>query len=348
VRVLISTEPTLGAHHYERVGLARACSSAGFETKLWNLGAESPFDVFDNGFIPDLFITQLYNLTPSTLQCIAENPNITVWAKGGDWGSLADTYDLTKYQILVADDKQKENAKALVKASNKQVYIGAHYLESRKEDSHGYYRTIGCEPLHSRLAADFFEYSGAKVLEEFKSDIAFCGSYWPYKAINFNKYLFQFLRPDVNYNVKIFGNGVWPCSQYCGQISNENVKNLFKSAKININVSEIHAQAYGAEHCERIYKVLLSGGFLISDYNSDIAENVFNNEEMVWCKDEKQMKNFVDHYLKYEHEKNLFVKRGVEKVLKNETYHHRMAYLLASTGFMKESEMVLDAFSRLL
>lgn len=344
MKILISTENGIGAHYYERASIARASAYCGFETKLWNLQAESAFDVFDR-YVPDLFITQSYNINPSIIQCIQENPNIQIYAKTGDWGPLPDTYDLKKYQILVADDNQKDNLKKLVKASNKPVYVGAHYLESRAEDTHSGYRAIGCIPLHMRLAGCIFQFAGSREVEEFKSDISFCGSYWPYKGINFQKYLFQFLRPECNYNFKVFGNGGWGIPQFCGAAEDENLKHIFRSSKINLNVSEIQAQTYHVEHCERIYKVLLSKGFLISDYNADIAENVMNREQMIWCKSPKEMKEMSDFYLSHLHERAPFTQRGYDKIIESETYFHRLSYLLTSTGFIEESKSVSKSYS---
>lgn len=345
MRILISTENGIGAHYYERTSIARASAVCNFETKLWNLQAESAFDVFDK-FVPDLFITQSYNINPSIIQCIQENPDVQIYAKTGDWGPLPDTYDIKKYQILVADDNQKENLKKLVKASNKPVYVGAHYLESRAEDTHSGYRTIGCYPLHMRLAACVFQFAGSREIDEFKSDISFCGSYWPYKGINFQKYLFQFLRPECNYNFKVFGNGGWGIPQFCGAAEDENLKHIFRSSKINLNVSEIHAQAYGVEHCERIYKVLLSKGLLISDYNKDIAENIFNNGEIVWCQNPEEMKNNVDYYLSNLDKRESFIQNGYNKVIQSETYFHRLNFLLSSLGFDLQAKRVLESYEK--
>ena len=352
MKVLIGSDGNSGAHYYERRSIFRVFSYCGFETKFWDIRAESIFDVFDSGFVPDLMMHHGYNLSDSTVQCIKENPKVKTYLKCGDFGPLSsEKYDLSKYEILVASDKEKEMVRKLAEVSDFPVHVGAHYIEKRADDTHSGFRKFGCIPLHMRMAGDVFEFGNSRELPEFKCDISYLGGFWGYKGKNITKYLHPLLNPVLNYDVKIFGNGGWGGSNYFGMLPDEYVGSLFRSSTININCSEPHAngygdniEEYGLESCERIYKVLLSKGFLISDYNKDLAENVFNGEELVWSKDSTQMKNFVSHYLKYQHERSAFVQRGYDKVISSETYFHRVNYLLKNLGFEKEANHMLECY----
>ena len=62
------------------------------------------------------------------------------------------------------------------------------------------------------------------------------------------------------------------------------MSSLFSSATVCPNVSEAHSQDFGYDIIERPFKVLSSGGFCISDYVESMAEEVFNNGEVVFAK----------------------------------------------------------------
>ena len=124
------------------------------------------------------------------------------------------------------------------------------------------------------------------------------------------------------FNIKIFGGSDWPVVQYAGKISNENVKHAFRSATVCPNVSEPHSQDFGYDIIERPFKVLMSGGFCISDYVESMANDVFTNDEVLFAKTPEEFEQLIQYYVNHPKEAALYAEKGFNCVLQNHTYFH--------------------------
>jgi spore maturation protein CgeB len=182
-------------------------------------------------------------------------------------------------------------------------------------------------------------YGGAEVDDKLKCDIGFVGGYWPHKGLIIDKYLFPLLHPMHKYRVKIFGNQPWKVNQYCGVINDADVKNLFVSAKICPNLSEPHAHEFGIDVNERIFKILYSGGFCISD-NVD-AYKMFG-DGIVIADSPEDFENKINHYLDTPEERVAIAKRGRQYVKDNHTGFHRCSTILSECGFKDLSKQVIE------
>jgi len=85
MKILISSDG-YHAHYYQRQSWANAFSKIhGVSVALWDCNSVPAFDAFDS-FEPDIFLGQLYNLTPAVIKCIKERPHLKIGLRAGDWG----------------------------------------------------------------------------------------------------------------------------------------------------------------------------------------------------------------------------------------------------------------------
>lgn len=328
MKVLISTENSQTAHHWERLALARAFSVSE-QCVLWNLDSISAFDIFDQ-YSPDVLITQSYNLNESILSLIKERPEIRVYLKLGDW-SDTNNYDLTKYQILVATQKDIEIVKRLVDICKYPVLGGCHYIQKRLEQTHSNWKRLGIKLQSSPLGADVFSYCNPIFRPEYEADFGCCSGFWKYKGDEITKYIFPLLNPNYNYKTRFFGNGDWPCESYCGFLQPEEEKNFLHSLKIVTNVHEPH-KIYGAENNERVHKSLAAKTLVVSDYAEDEATEIYNNGEVIYTKSPEEFKEKIDYYLENPEERLKIIEKGYNRVLNDYTYFHTAQKILDGFG----------------
>jgi len=165
------------------------------------------------------------------------------------------------------------------------------------------------------------------------------GGYWPYKGQVIDEYLFPLLHPVNKYKVKIFGNQPWPANQYCGVIGDQYEKNLFASAKICPNLSEPHAQKFGFDVNERIFKVLYAGGFCISD---NVESYKMFGDGIVIADSPEDFREKIDYYLANPEKAAKIATKGHKCVRQNHTGFHRVTKILAELGLGDLSNRLTD------
>lgn len=339
MKILISSDG-IHAHYYQRASWLNAFKACGFTVGMWDCKNISAFDVFDE-FEPDIFLGQSYNLNESLIKCIYERPHLKVGLRSGDWGDHEESVDKTLYNILYCSNTEKNILKRLKDETGKPDFVHIHYTQDSVEKTHNHFRTIGIEPKSLMMCADTISYSNPKFDSNLKCDIGFIGGYWPYKGLVIDKYLFPLLQNISEYNVKIFGNQPWPINQYCGFIEDNKVKDLFASAKICPNLSEPHAQTFGIDVNERIFKVLYCGGFCVSDYVE--SYNIFG-DGVVMAKSPEEFKSKIDHYLNNENERKEISSIGKKIVENNHTGFHRAASIMDYFGIESAKEKILNDY----
>ena len=333
------------AHYYQRMAWANAFDSCGIETAFWDKDTIPAFDVFDH-FEPDIFLGQSYNLDEATIKCIYERPHLKVGLRAGDWGDHGKIVDKEKYNILFCSTKEREILKKLKDETGQPEFVHIHYTPQAIDWTHNYFETIGIKAISLMMCADVRSYSEGQSKPEFKCDLGFVGGYWPYKGQVINKYFMPLLQPVGNYNIKIFGNQPWPANQYCGFIHDEEVKDLFCSAKICPNLSEPHAQEFGFDVNERIFKILYAGGFCISD-NVEGYRTIFK-DSVPLADNPEHFKELIDLYLESPEERQKLSLAGQELVQKNHTSIHRVAEILSAFGFEQEAKDAVYSYEDFL
>tara|TARA_R110002012_G_scaffold130195_1_gene282638 strand:- start:493 stop:1536 length:1044 start_codon:yes stop_codon:yes gene_type:complete len=339
MKVMISNDGG-HAHFFQRKAWANAFNAVGIQAALWDCKSVSAFDAFD-GFEPDIFLGQAYNLDDATIKCIYERPHLKVGLRAGDWGVHENIVDKDKFNILYCSAKEKELLKKLKDETGKPDFVHIHYDNKAINVTHNHFESIGIKPISLMMCADTIQYSNAEFKPRLECDIGFVGGYWPYKGLVIDKYLFPLLDPVGQYSVKIFGNQPWwKANQYCGLISDEDVKNLFVSAKICPNLSEPHAQEFGIDVNERIFKILYSGGFCISDKVS--SYNMFG-DGIVMANSPEDFREKVDYYLNNEEERKEIATRGRNCIKNGHTGFHRIATITEALGYGSLSKSILES-----
>jgi len=324
MKILISNDG-YHAHYYQRQSWVNAFAKMqGVSVALWDINSVSAFDVFD-GFEPDIFLGQLYNLTPSIVKCIKERPHLKVGLRAGDWGDHEKEVDKSIYNILYATKEEIETLKELQGETGQVSFVHIHYPKEALKQTHNYYDSIGVRATSIMMCADTDAYSNPEPDPDYACDIGFVGGYWPYKGQVIEPYLFPLLENVGEYNVKIFGNQNWYVNQYCGFIDEPKVKDLFASAKICPNLSEAHAQAFGFDVNERIFKILCAGGFCVSD---NVAGYNMFGDGIVIADSPADFKEKIDHYIKNESERKAIASKGRDFVLKNHSNQIRAMEIL--------------------
>lgn len=324
MKILISSDG-YHAHYYQRMSWVNAFSKMhGVTVALWDINSVSAFDAFD-GFEPDIFLGQLYNLTPTVVKCIKERPHLKVGLRAGDWGDHEKEVDKSIYNILYATKDEIETLKRLQGETGQVSFVHIHYPKEALKQTHNYYESIGVRATSIMMCADVDTYSNAQPDSNYNCDIGFVGGYWPYKGQVIEPYLFPLLENVGEYNVKIFGNQNWYVNQYCGLINDNKVKDLFFSAKICPNLSEPHAQKFGFDVNERIFKVLCAGGFCISD---NVEGYKMFGDGIVIADSPQDFREKIDYYLDNECERVSIASRGRDFVMKNHTNEVRALEIL--------------------
>ena len=342
MKILISSDG-LHAHFYQRSAWINAFETCGIQTYFWDCKQVPAFDVFD-AFEPDLFLGQSYNLTPDLIKCIYERPHLKVGLRSGDWGDQEKEVDKTKYNILYCSEQEKQILKKLKEETGQPEFVHIHYNDEEIQRTHNHFETIGIKPVSIMMCADTTIYNDAEPQEDLRCDIGFVGGYWPYKGQVINEYLFPML-DSFKYKVKIFGNSPWPANQYCGVIDDDQLKDLFVSAKICPNLSEPHAQKFGIDVNERIFKILCSGGFCISDY---VKSYEMFGDGVVLAKTPEDFRDKIKYYLEHHNERVIISKRGQQYVRQNHTGFHRVSKLLKSFGYEDLSNNIIEKYKELI
>ena len=346
MKIMISSDGP-HAHFYIRVGWIRVFQSLGHDAILWDIGTKSSFDAFDE-FEPDIFIGQTYNLDRGVFSCIKERPHLKVVLRASDWGDMQKEIDLEKYPVLVARADEKKILERLKKETDTPHFVYNHYHQNHIEKTHNEWRNIGIEPVSMLHAADIFSYANGLEDSELTSDVSFVGGYWPYKAQSLDKYMLRLCHPVGRYNIKIYGSQSWPVIQHAGRISDHREKNVYRSATISPNISEPHSQDFGYDIIERPFKVLMSGGFCISDYVESMAHDVFSNGEIVYAKTPEEFEELIKHFLRFPEERTPYIKNGYKTVINKHTYFHRVSRIFKKLNMLSESKKCMDLFQSLL
>lgn len=100
---------------------------------------------------------------------------------------------------------------------------------------------------------------------------------------------------------------------------------VFKCSKINLNLTAKGIQS-GASL--RIFDVLGCGGFLLSNYQSELPELFEPGKELVLFESQADLLEKIAYYLKHEEERQEIARNGYEKVKRSFTYTTQISTML--------------------
>ena len=331
-----------------RRGFGHVFAALGHRFTFWRPEAKPALDVFSE-LKPDVFLGTTYGINRALEKAIRSRPNLKVGLFCSAWGPLTDTIDRQKYPIDVASDEEKRTIERLYRETGKPDFVFLHRSDNWVEPTMGHWRSIGVTPVGILNAWDYYIFRKAQYRPELACDVGYVGGRWPYKSRNIDSFLLPLCQKEWGLRVKIFGgmqNAHWPVAEYLGQISDHDNRDLTVSATVCPNVSESHSTDLGFDCVERIFRVMGTGGFCISDYVEE-GRGLFTEDELLMGEDPQAYHELVRHFVAHPEERLPFIQKGREAVLRSHTYHHRVAQFLRAWSLHEEADRALSLLSEL-
>ena len=101
---------------------------------------------------------------------------------------------------------------------------------------------------------------------------------------------------------------------------------VFKRSKINLNIS---LRSIKSGIPLRAFDIMGSGGFLLSNFQSDFLDDFVPGEDFVYYESKKDLINKIDYYLNHEEERIAIAANGHDKVAADHTFRHRVREMLS-------------------
>lgn len=96
---------------------------------------------------------------------------------------------------------------------------------------------------------------------------------------------------------------------------------VFRNSKINLNIS---LRSIGSGIPLRAFDIMGCGGFLLTNYQSDLLELFEPDKDFVYYTSYQDLIQKIDYYLSHETERKKIAINGYEKVKKHHTFMHRV------------------------
>lgn len=116
-----------------------------------------------------------------------------------------------------------------------------------------------------------------------------------------------------------------------GVSSLDGMPKIFKCSKINLNLTAKGIQS-GASL--RVFDVLGCGGFLLSNYQSELAELFDDGKELVLFESEADLLDKITYYLSHDEERTAIARNGYEKVKQDFSYKTRLSLMLETMRYL--------------
>ncbi len=144
------------------------------------------------------------------------------------------------------------------------------------------------------------------------------------------------LKQIEDLGLKTYGSKEWShpdwaeelAPHYSGEFPeyDKDAARVYYHTQINVNV--FHVQCVNAAN-PRVYDVLASGGFLLSEYKPVLEEEFQIGEHLVCFKTPEELREKAEYYLQHPDEREAIARAGQEFVLNHATYRHRVQQLLS-------------------
>lgn len=107
---------------------------------------------------------------------------------------------------------------------------------------------------------------------------------------------------------------------------------IYHNTKINLNIT-LHCIETGVP--QRVFDVLASGGFLLSNYQQELVELFEPGKELAVYHNMEELEELVEYYLTHEEERRAIALAGQKKVLQLHDYHDKLEQIVS---FVRERE----------
>lgn len=102
---------------------------------------------------------------------------------------------------------------------------------------------------------------------------------------------------------------------------------VFKQSRINLNIS---LRSIKSGIPQRAFDIMGSGGFLLSNYQSDFMDDFIPGEDFDYYESIDDLLAKADYYLTHDDERASIARNGHDKIAKAHTYRHRVREMLAT------------------
>ena len=116
-----------------------------------------------------------------------------------------------------------------------------------------------------------------------------------------------------------------------GADSNNMMPQIIKCSKINLNMTN---RPIKTGLPLRIFDLMACGGFVLSNYQSEIPEIFVPDEDIVLYDSIPDMLAKIDYYLEHDDERKQIAKNGYEKVKEYHSYDVRIVTMLKTAGII--------------
>lgn len=115
--------------------------------------------------------------------------------------------------------------------------------------------------------------------------------------------------------------------------------NIYCRSKINLNIS-LHCIESGAN--QRIFDIMAAGGFVLSNYQSELEELFIPGEEIVLFHNEEELTKLVEYYLAHDEEREHIARNGQRKVMQCYTYDVLLKRVLELVDESKATDSIVS------
>ena len=163
-----------------------------------------------------------------------------------------------------------------------------------------------------------YKYALTQTWADLTKDMSFVGGYWASKG----QQLDLFLKPYEE-RLQVYGYSRWPYRNYNGQISVEQEIDVYQTSKICPVINEPTVKLLHGQINERVFKILGSGGFPITDTVPQYSQLFDNRIPIAETIDD--FHDQVQYFLKEVNfsERNTIIENGYKWVLQQHTYRQR-------------------------
>jgi len=215
--------------------------------------------------------------------------------------------------------------------------------EQGDERMKGFEATTGYKHHTLLLAADktliFPEYD-----DQFRAAVSYVGTYLPDKKAFIEEYVLPLKK---KYDLKLYGQDWSQLDRHLGflqkvgqylnipglrslqkpKLQLEDERRIYSSSSVLINIHEEYQKKYGDIN-ERTFKVLCSGGLLVSDNVPTLSKYFTVGKELVIAQSRDDWFEKIEYYVAHPSEGKKIGQAGRKKVLSKHTYHHRVEQIL--------------------
>lgn len=104
---------------------------------------------------------------------------------------------------------------------------------------------------------------------------------------------------------------------------------IFRQSKINLNIT---LRSIKSGIPLRALDIMGAGGFLLTNYQPEIAEYFTNGQDLVWYESEADLLEKIAYYLTHEAERTKIAECGQKRVAKQFSYERQMEEMLTQVG----------------